>query len=70
MQPNLDEIQQALNKATQQVLEVSRGIAQWGQVRFRMPEKGELQKHDSTIKGKIQKLHYKHQKEDSEGTTI
>ena len=35
MSPNLDEIQQVLNKATGYVLEVSRGIAQWGQERFR-----------------------------------
>lgn len=37
MQPSLDEIQQALSKATHYVLEVSRGIAQWGQERERMP---------------------------------
>ena len=36
MSPNLDEIQQVLNKATGYVLEVSRGIAQWGQDRFRV----------------------------------
>lgn len=34
MQPSLDEIQLALNKATQFVLEVSRGVAQWGQDRI------------------------------------
>lgn len=30
MTPSLDEIQQVLNKATGYVLEVSRGISQWG----------------------------------------
>ena len=35
MQPSLDEIQHALNRCTQYVLEVSRGIAQWGQNRSR-----------------------------------
>ena len=42
MQPNLEEIQAALNKATGSVLEVSRGIAQWGQQRFRMPSAMEI----------------------------
>ena len=37
MHPSLDDIQQTLNKATQLVLEVGRGIAQWGQVRYRQP---------------------------------
>ena len=37
MQPSLDDIQQALNKATTFVLEVSRGIARWGQERFYQP---------------------------------
>ncbi|XP_072165822.1 dynein axonemal heavy chain 8-like [Diadema setosum] len=35
LQPSLDDVQQALNKATACVLEVSRGVAQWGQKRFR-----------------------------------
>ena len=37
IQPSLDDIQQALNKCTQCLLEVSRGIGQWGQERFRLP---------------------------------
>ena len=41
MEPNLDDIQQALNKATQHVLDVSKGIVQWGQQRFKVaPELG------------------------------
>ena len=42
MQPSLDDIQHALNKATQCVLAVSRGIAQWGQQRYRMPTEAEI----------------------------
>ncbi|XP_030832172.1 dynein heavy chain 8, axonemal [Strongylocentrotus purpuratus] len=38
LQPNLEDIQQALNKATTCVLEVSRGVAQWGQSRTRPNE--------------------------------
>ncbi|CAH1796663.1 unnamed protein product [Owenia fusiformis] len=34
MQPSLDDIQHSLNAATHHVLEVSRGIAQWGQARY------------------------------------
>ena len=44
MQPSLDDIQQALNKATAFVLEVSRNIAQWGQQRFKIPT-NEVQVH-------------------------
>ena len=40
MHPSLDDIQQALNKAAQHVLEVSRGIAQLGQERFQMVAPG------------------------------
>ena len=36
--PSLDDIQQALNKATQSVLDVNRSVAQWGQKRFKMME--------------------------------
>lgn len=36
--PTLDDIQQALNKATQSVLDVSRSVAQWGQRRFKQME--------------------------------
>ncbi|XP_074653701.1 dynein axonemal heavy chain 8-like [Tubulanus polymorphus] len=42
MQPNLDEIQHALNLVSQCVLEVSRGICQWGQERFRKPDQQQL----------------------------
>ena len=35
MHPTLDDVQQAVNKATACVLEVSRGVAQWGQQRFK-----------------------------------
>ena len=35
--PSLDDIQHALNKATHYVLEVSRGVAQWGQDRTQQP---------------------------------
>ncbi|EDO32004.1 predicted protein [Nematostella vectensis] len=35
IQPSLEDIQQALNKAAQRVLEVSRSVGQWGQKRFR-----------------------------------
>ena len=68
MQPNLDGIQQALNKATQHVLEVSRGIAQWGQTRFRMPEQKdkEAQEKNKTPTKKVQRLHYQ-KKEDKQG---
>ena len=38
IQPTLDDIQQALNKATQSVLDVNRSVAQWGQKRFKMME--------------------------------
>ena len=41
MSPSLDDIQQALNKSTSFVLEVSRGIAQWGQQRFRRVDEEE-----------------------------
>ncbi|XP_063956179.1 dynein axonemal heavy chain 8-like [Lytechinus pictus] len=34
-QPSLEDVQSALNRATSCVLEVSRGVAQWGQKRFR-----------------------------------
>ena len=36
--PSLDDIQQALNKATQSVLDVNRSVAQWGQKRFKIME--------------------------------
>ena len=36
MQPSLEDIQQAVNKACQVVLEVSKGIHQWGQDRNRI----------------------------------
>ena len=36
--PTLDDIQQALNKATQAVLDVTRSVAQWGQKRFKLME--------------------------------
>ena len=38
IQPTLDDIQQALNKATQAVLDVTRSVAQWGQKRFKSME--------------------------------
>ncbi|XP_070548103.1 dynein axonemal heavy chain 8-like [Ptychodera flava] len=38
MQPSLDDIQHALNKVTSYVLEISRGVAQWGQKRYQMVE--------------------------------
>ncbi|XP_077985364.1 dynein axonemal heavy chain 8-like [Glandiceps talaboti] len=38
MQPSLDDVQQALNKVATFVLTVSRGVAQWGQKRYREPE--------------------------------
>lgn len=50
MQPSLDDLQQALNRATVCVFEVSRGIAQWGQKRFKVIEPS--QDGDHHIKGK------------------
>ncbi|XP_006824996.1 dynein axonemal heavy chain 8-like, partial [Saccoglossus kowalevskii] len=38
MQPSLDDIQLALNKAAAFVVEVNRGVAQWGQNRYKDPE--------------------------------
>ncbi|PIK45719.1 hypothetical protein BSL78_17425 [Apostichopus japonicus] len=50
MQPSLDDLQQALNRATVCVFEVSRGVAQWGQKRFRVIAPS--QDGDHHIKGK------------------
>ncbi|XP_033641432.1 dynein heavy chain 8, axonemal-like [Asterias rubens] len=56
IKPSLDDIQQALNKATGCVLEVSRGVAQWGQNRFQVVESsqgGHFQpSHIDVCKGK------------------
>ena len=41
MQPSLDDVQQAVNRATAFVLEVSRNVAQWGQQRFKPVELAE-----------------------------
>ena len=49
MQPSLDDIQQALSKATQCALEVSRNIAQWGQERYRMPSTTQLATEKKTL---------------------
>ena len=56
IKPSLDDIQQALNKATGCVLEVSRGVAQSGQNRFQVVESsqgGHFQpSHIDVCKGK------------------
>ena len=44
MWPPLDEVQQAISRATSYILEVSRGIAQWGQQRYRDPTPEEHEK--------------------------
>ena len=54
MSPSLDDIQTALNKVTSHVLEVSRGIAQWGQERFQVvSHDGTGGSHRHLIKKKI-----------------
>lgn len=63
LQPNLEDVQQALNKATTCVLEVSRGVAQWGQSRTRPIEPAvtfeEPGKHrHGTHSGKSSKFFY------------
>ena len=60
IEPSLDDIQHALNKATQYLLEVSRGIGQWGQQRLRMPSITELAlagKHSHTGLHAVHHLH-------------
>ena len=57
IKPSLDDIQQALNKATVCVLEVSRGVAQWGQKRYyvmQSPVSSHFQpSHIDVCKGKV-----------------
>lgn len=43
MVPSLDDVQQAVNKSTHLILDVSRGIAQWGQERYRNPTASEIE---------------------------
>ena len=61
MQPSLDDVQQAVNRATAFVLEVSRNIAQWGQQRFKPVEigedDGEESHHHHTYKTKMKGHH-------------
>ena len=52
IQPTLDDIQQALNKATQSVLDVNRSVAQWGQKRFKMME---INANEDTVQGYIKR---------------
>lgn len=52
MHPGLEDIQQALNKATQFVLDISKGVYQWGQDREKQcphKEKEQTKKHASTL---------------------
>ncbi|KAJ8316142.1 LOW QUALITY PROTEIN: hypothetical protein KUTeg_006156 [Tegillarca granosa] len=52
MQPGLEDIQQALNKATQFVLDISKGVYQWGQDRDKQyphKEKESTKKHASMM---------------------
>ena len=50
--PTLDDIQQALNKATQSILDVNRSVAQWGQKRFKHME---INESEETPKGHIKR---------------
>ena len=45
MHPSLEDIQNALNKATQLVLDISKGVYQWGQDREK--QHGSTIHHDS-----------------------
>lgn len=45
MQPSLEDIQTALNKATQLVLDISKGVYQWGQDREK--QRGTVIHHES-----------------------
>lgn len=53
VQPTLDDVQQALNKATQAVLDVTRSVAQWGQKRFKCTETSSAQ--DDGALGRIKR---------------
>ena len=49
MQPSLEDIQQAVNKACQVVLEVSKGLHQWGQERVHSAQPKERDRRASSM---------------------
>lgn len=68
MQPSLDEVQQAVNKATHMVLAVSRGIARWGQQRYSQPHPDTVNKDlGKNDKPKVQLFMKTTVAEDAEG---
>ena len=59
LQPNLDELQAAVTAASQMIVEVSRGIAQWGQKRYlRIVSVPPTETSSKDIKH-VQQLHHK-----------
>lgn len=59
MVPSLDDIQQAINRMIQLILEVSCGVAQWGQKHLQKsrlkPEARKLQLSSAGLPGKVKK---------------
>lgn len=49
MQPSLEDIQTALNKATQLVLDISKGVYQWGQDREKQHGRQDREKQHGTV---------------------
>lgn len=59
MVPSLDDIQQAINRMIQLIMEVNRGIAQWGQKHLQKsrlkPEASKQQLSSAGLPGQVKK---------------